>query len=241
MDLAKAEGEEIGREVGRAALLAVVAFACALMLFFLLYIGLWLFIGAAAFGSMGWGVLMGTLLLVGLAVFAGLTAIRVPGLGLMLGVAFLVGAAVTLVAGLTLPNRLWAWIGDVLNLAVESPSRPLAVAALLWGGLGAIIGAVVAYRAKAGAGATIGGFIGGFVIGALAGAFSAISFSWQVAFALGFSTWLLSWPILMGVQTARVGVDEEALKRRFTPQVTIDTTKETIEWAKARMPLGPQS
>jgi len=165
----------------------------------------------------------------------------VPGLGLMLGVAFLVGVAVTLVAGFTLPNRLWAWIGDVLNLAVESPSRPLAVAALLWGVVGAVTGTVLGYRAKAGAGATIGGLIGGFVLGALAGAFSAISFSWQVAFALGFTTWLLSWPILMGVQFARVGVDEEGLKRRFTPQVTIDTTKETIEWAKARMPLGPQS
>jgi len=33
----------------------------------------------------------------------------------------------------------------------------------------------------------------------------------------------------------------EALKRRFYPQASIDMGKETVEWAKARMPRGPRS
>jgi hypothetical protein len=45
----------------------------------------------------------------------------------------------------------------------------------------------------------------------------------------------------MGVTVAREGIDTDALKARFWPQTTIDTTKETIEWAKARSPLGPTS
>jgi len=45
----------------------------------------------------------------------------------------------------------------------------------------------------------------------------------------------------MAAHVARDGIDEEALKARFVPQATIDTTKETIEWAKAKVPFGPKS
>ena len=40
---------------------------------------------------------------------------------------------------------------------------------------------------------------------------------------------------LMAAEVASNGIDVEALKKRFIPQSTIDTTKETIEWAKARI------
>ena len=39
----------------------------------------------------------------------------------------------------------------------------------------------------------------------------------------------------------RTGIDVEGLKARFIPQVTIDTAKESLEWAKDRVPTGPQS
>ena len=48
------------------------------------------------------------------------------------------------------------------------------------------------------------------------------------------AAFLAAWPVLMGLRVQRQGIDLEELKARFWPQVTIDTTKETIEWAKAR-------
>ena len=52
---------------------------------------------------------------------------------------------------------------------------------------------------------------------------------------------LVAWPIVAGYGVARTGIDTEALKARFTPTQTIETTKETIEWVRARTPLGPKS
>ena len=45
----------------------------------------------------------------------------------------------------------------------------------------------------------------------------------------------------MGLRVRRQGIDVEALKARFIPQTTIDTTKESIEWAKARVQREPKS
>ena len=60
--------------------------------------------------------------------------------------------------------------------------------------------------------------------------------------ALGVLVVLITWPILAGLDLARTGVDGDALKRKkFTPQQTIDLTKETIEWVRARTPLVPKS
>ena len=42
----------------------------------------------------------------------------------------------------------------------------------------------------------------------------------------------------MGLAVSRSGIAGEALKARFYPSTTIDTTKETIEWVRSRTPLG---
>ncbi len=63
----------------------------------------------------------------------------------------------------------------------------------------------------------------------------------QVAGGLGAFVWLLAWPVAMGMGVARTGVDTDALKARFWPSTTIETTKETIEWVRQRTPLGPKS
>jgi hypothetical protein len=42
----------------------------------------------------------------------------------------------------------------------------------------------------------------------------------------------------MGIDVTRTGIDVEALKRRFIPVETIDTSKETLEWLQKRMPPG---
>jgi len=59
--------------------------------------------------------------------------------------------------------------------------------------------------------------------------------------ALGIWLGLIAWPIVTGIGVARGGFDGEALKQRFIPDQTIELTKETIEWVRARTPLVPKS
>ena len=63
----------------------------------------------------------------------------------------------------------------------------------------------------------------------------------RVGAAIGVTVGLIAWIGMMGAEVARRGVDTEELKKRFIPQKTIDMTKETIEWARARMPLSRKS
>jgi hypothetical protein len=238
IDLAKAELDEIKGEVGRAAALGGAAIACLLLLGLLLPIGGLLFLGEWIFGSIGWGLLHGTELLIAIPVFAVLVALRVRGLAVDLVVAIVIGIVIALLLGPNLPNELWRRIGDSASLG-DPAWRPLVTGVLVMAIAGAIIGLVLGFRG--GGGAAVGGLIGGAILGALVGAFSAITFGWRVGAALGVAAALAGWPILMGVRVAREGIDTEALKARFWPQTTIDTAKETIEWAKARSPLGPTS
>ncbi len=69
----------------------------------------------------------------------------------------------------------------------------------------------------------------------------ALGLEQRVAAALGTVLALIVWPIFAGVTVARSGIDTDALKARFWPSGTIDTTKETIEWVRAQTPLGPKS
>jgi hypothetical protein len=172
-------------------------------------------------------------------VFAVLLALRVKGLVVDLLIAAVIGIVVGLVFGPNLSNELWRRTGDALNLG-DPAWRPLATGAPVMAIVGALLGLLAGAKAGGG-GAAIGGLVGGALLGALLGAFTAITFGWRVGAALGVATWLAAWPILMGVSLARAGIDADTLKARFWPQATIDTTKETIEWAKARSPLGPTS
>ena len=63
----------------------------------------------------------------------------------------------------------------------------------------------------------------------------------QVSVGLGLFVLLVAWPILSGLGVARQGIDTDALKARFYPTQTIETTKETIEWVRERTPLGRKS
>lgn len=84
-------------------------------------------------------------------------------------------------------------------------------------------------------------FLVALIVGVIFGAILAYPLGYRLGAACGVSIGLLVWPILMGLTVRRSGIDAEALKARFWPQMTIDTTKETIEWAKQRSPLGPRS
>jgi hypothetical protein len=170
VELARAEAGEIAAEIGRIALLGGIAIAMLLLVCLLLPIGGLLFLGEWIFGSIGWGVLLGSLLLIDGGMVAILVALGVPR------------------------GRL----GRDLVLAVVAG---VAVAVLL--------------------------------IVLLAGG--------RVGVALGLFVALIAWPALSGYGVARGGIDVDGLKARLYPTQTIETTKETIEWVRERMPRGRKS
>jgi len=81
----------------------------------------------------------------------------------------------------------------------------------------------------------------GVGLGFLIAVFSSIAFGWQVGIAIGITFGLITWVGMAGFEATHLEFDEESLKKRFWPEVTVNTTKETIEWAKARMPLSRKS
>jgi hypothetical protein len=93
---------------------------------------------------------------------------------------------------------------------------------------------------RAGFGLTTGLAIGASLGVVLAG-LTALGLGPRVGAAIGVTVALGVWIGLTGAELARHGVDGEELKKRFIPQKTIDMTKETIEWARARMPLSRRS
>ncbi len=236
VDLAKAEADEIKGEVARAA--GLVAGAVALLLLFgiLLPIGGILFTGEWLFGSIGWGLLLGAELLVALAVSLVVAAVRVAAFRKAAALGLIVGIVAFLVLGASLPHWLFRVIGD----NVEAGVRPLLVAIAIVGALGALVGLIGGARV-AGVGGAIGGLVAGALVGGLTGAFLAVDFGWRVGVALGLVVAVAVYLAVLGMSVADGGIDGDKLKARFWPQATIDTTRETIEWAKARIPRGPRS
>jgi hypothetical protein len=85
----------------------------------------------------------------------------------------------------------------------------------------------------------------GLAIGTLTGVplagLTALGLGPRVGAAIGVTVGLITWIGMLGAEVARRGVDTDALMKRFIPQKTIDMTKETIEWARERMPLSRKS
>jgi len=238
--LGRAEAEAIKGEVVYAAAFAGIAFAALLLLGIFLPIVTMLFLGEWLFGSIGWGVLLGSEMLVAIAVTAVVVGLKLQGPAIAAGVGVIAGVAAFIICGASWFNRLWTWIGDSSALGLDVGYRPLVIAIVGVGIVAAIVGLIVGARAAGGAGA-IAGVIGGFIVGGLFGAFLANDFGWRVGAAIGFAT---AYAVYLAVLIARVvanGIDTEKIKLRFWPQQTIETTRETIEWAKAQNPLGPKS
>ena len=255
IDLAKAEMEEVGREIGRASGLAAAAIALIILMSLLVAIGGMLFTGEWIFGSIGWGVLLGAELLIAIALTLVLVALYVPRLGRDVALAVPLGIAVALILGFAVPHKVFTAIGDASALAVDPAVRPLVVGVILVGLIGALTGAVMGAKfgrdqlVREGLGglplgmtrAALQGLLAGALAGVLFGAFLSISFTMRTGVALGIATFLAAWSVLMGLHVRRDGIDVEALKAHFIPQATIDTTKESIEWAKARVQREPKS
>jgi len=238
VELAKAEASEIGAEGGRFAGLAAGALALVLLAALLAVIGTALFIGDWLYGSIGWGVVHGVLAFVSIAVALVLLAVRVDAvrIGRALLIAVALGVITGVVLGLGLTNQAYATIGSSLGVAVDPAVRPLVVGLGLGAMVGLVAGIVLAMQSAHPNWA--GAIIGGIVFGALIGAFTSITFGPQVSAAIGTTVAYLIWVGLMALDVYRTGIDQEALKARFTPTMSIETGKETLEWLKQRTRRG---
>lgn len=239
IDLAKAEFSEIVDAAKQAAVFAGIAIGAGLVAGLLLVVGLPLFLGEALFGSMGWGILLGILLLMAIATAAVVAGLR-PGVQAPIGrpllVAAVIGILVGIVFGLSLTNRGWSALGDAIAPGLAADSRPLVVALATLAIVGAVLGLIGGMLSGAGGKGAMGGLVGGALAGVLLGFLTAYAAGPRVGAAIGLAAGLIAWIALMGGGVARGGFDGDAIKRRFWPDRTIDTAKETIEWARSRAP-----
>lgn len=241
IDLAKAEMADIAGAVGRMVALLAGAFVLVLFAATLLAIGGLLFLGEWLFGSIGWGVLLGTVLLIDIALVAVLLALDVKGgrIGASFLISVVVGGVVGVVMGLDLTHRGWTSLGDQVAAQFDPNTRAVLLAA---GGSAAVLGLLgFATGVRHGFRHALGRLLIWAIIGAVVGLLTVVSIPPTVGAALGVLFALIAWPILAGRDLARSGVDGEALKKKFTPEETINLTKETIEWVRARTPLVPKS
>jgi hypothetical protein len=241
VDLATAELGEILDEVKRLALFGGVALGLVLFAGTLAGIGSILWLGEWWFGSIGWGVLLGTELCIALGVSLVMIGLRTSagGQGRAVLIGLVVGVIVAVLLGLNLPNRGWTALADSLALAVRPEWRILAVAVPITAVVLALLGLVAGVARRAGARGAIGLAIVGALVGAVLGALSAITYSPEVAAAVGVAVGLAIWIALGSLEARKISM--EALKERLLPDETIDTTKETIEWVRERTPLGRKS
>ena len=239
VDLAKAEAGEIAGEVGRLVGLVALALGLLFTVGLMLTLGSLLFLGEWLFGSIGWGVLLGTVLLIDLSIVAVLLALAVSGrrLAVAFVTAAVIGVAAGLVLGLDLTHRGWQTVAAQVLPNIVADERPRTVAILSLAAIGAVLGLVGGLRR----GGAWSGFVLGAVLGAVVGLVSSAEIAPNVGAAIGALTGLIAWPILAGIGVMRTGIDGEALKQRFVPDQTIELTKETIEWVRARTPLAPKS
>ena len=241
IDLARAEASAIMGEVGRAAALVGVAVAVVLLAVVLLFVGTSLFLGEWLLGSLGWGVLHGVLLLTAIALACGLAVLGGEGSAGRIGRALVVALLVLIGVGVllvpALPNQLYTRIGESALPGVEPGIRPLVVAAAIWGVIGLVGGLIAAFRMQGG-GSRLGALLAGALLGALIGALTAVNAGPQVAIGIAIAAGYLTWIGLLVADVARARLDTEALKARFYPTQTIETSKETLEWLKRRLPGG---
>lgn len=239
VDLAKAEFSAIGGEIARAAALIGVAVAVLMLAGILLILGTALFTAEWLLGSMGWGVLHGLLIFAGIATAAVVAALGMPGgrIGRLFGVALVVGVVASIGLGLDAPNRLYVALGDAGLPGVEGGVRPLVTGTLVGAALGILAGIGIAIRLSS-AGSRFAAIGGLAVVGAAVGAFTAITFGPQVGVGIGSALGWGSWIVLVATALARTGVDTDALKARFYPHRTIETSKETLAWLQSKMPPG---
>ena len=242
VELARAEAEAIGGEIAKVAAYVGISIGVVIFAVILAVVGGSMFVGEWLLGSIGWGVLHGVLLFISIAVACSLAAVgmsaRRIGVALLAGIA--VAVIVALILGFALLNQLYTSIGETALPTVEPGVRPLVVGVIIWAVLGLVIGLIVALRLHTG-GSRFGALVGFAALGAVIGAVTSVVLGWQVGIGIGIAIGYLTWTGLMAADIASTGVDVEALKARFIPTRTIETSKETLAWLQSKMPPGSGS
>jgi Putative Actinobacterial Holin-X, holin superfamily III len=243
VDLAKAELGDILDAVKRMVALGAAAVGLLLFAATLLLMGIVLFLGEWLFGSLGWGVLLGFLLFLDIALVLFLAALDVSGRRIATSflIAVALGVGFGLVLGFDVLHQGWRALGDSVATTViaDEPSRTVLVAVVAVAIVSGLLGFIGGIRS--GLGAAVMGLLFAAAIGALLGWVTSVPISGQIGAALGTLVALIAWPTLAGMDVARRGIDTQALANKFTPDETIELTKETIEWVRARTPLVPKS
>jgi hypothetical protein len=243
--LARAELGLIGDRAKVAA--GFIGMALALVLFagLLATVGTPLFLGEWLFGSMGWGIVHGVLFGIAVAVAAVMLALDLPEAHVFrtLVGATLVGIVVGGILFFNLFHLLWTVLGDELvartTISIDPAYRPLIVAAVVVGALGALIGLILGIWRGRTFSAAIGGLLVGALAGAALGAFTAIDFSEEVAVAIGIAVALATWMPLDARPLLDGSYDWEALKSRYWPGLTVEMARETYAELLERMPEMP--
>jgi uncharacterized membrane protein (DUF485 family) len=232
IDLARAEFSEIGDQVKRAAAFGGIALLLLFLTGMLIAVGMPLFLGQALFGSIGWGVLIGAELLIATAVLLVFAIIDLSWGRVFSSLVVALGAGLVIFGVLAVD---WNWVSS--HYSGMPPHFVLAIAAgvVFVGVLGAALGS------SFGRWPGVAGFVAGAVVGLLIGLLASAGPSHRVAAAVGVAALLLVWPVVAAVFVFRHGIDTAKLRKRFVPDVTIETTKETIEWVREQMPLGRKS
>ena len=241
VELAKTEIGEIVGEVKRMVMLAGVALGAVVLVGLLLTVGLMLFLGEWLFGSIGWGVLLGAALLIDVAIISLLLALDVNGARLTsaLLVGLIVGVGVGLLLGLDLTHRGWTTLGDTVAAAYNPDTRAALLAAGVSAGVLGLLG--FAGGIRDGLAPALVRLVVWAIIGLVVGLFTVLSIPPTVGAAVGVLAGLIAWPVVAGRDVIRTGVDGDAIAKKFIPEQTIELTKETIEWVRARTPLVPKS
>jgi uncharacterized membrane protein YqjE len=249
--LAKAEIGEIAGELKRAAILGGIALGLLFVAGMLASIGTILWFDQWLFGSLGWGALHGTEILLAIAVTLVLLIMPASAgrIGLAVFVGLIAGAAVGALLGLNLTNQGWGWIADHFFSGLTWPpdghpmavvDRPIATAVIVLAEAAGVVGLVIALLFGRGVLGRIGRAIAVGIVcaifGGLLGALTGVRMSWNVSVAVGLAIFLVVWPALAAVLVV-THMDTKALKQRFMPEQTIETTKETIEWVREQLPL----
>ncbi len=230
--LAKAELSEIGGEIKRAAALGGAALMLLFLAGMLIVVGLMLYLGEAIFGSIGWGVLDGALLLLGGAALLSFAIVDLSWSRAFSALIVALGVGLV-VAGLLAVD--WPYVSHHYSGLPAAIVLSVVAGVVLIGLLGLILGSAF------GRGPATIGLFAGIVVGLLLGLLASAGTGPRVAAAMGVAALLLFWPIVAAVLVFRHGIDTAKLRKRFVPDQTIETTKETIEWVREQMPLGRKS
>jgi hypothetical protein len=229
VDLLKAEIGEILDEIKLLATLAGVTFAILLFVASMLYVGGFLFLGEWLFGSIGWGFAHGILFGLALVVSLVLAIVGAPG-GRNMG-GFIVGVLVAIGVALLAGSNVGYNTASYFAQNLVSPLNSAGVVAFGAGAIvGAILLAIVMWRAVGGFPGFVGGLLIGVVLGGLIGwLIAGAPWTWPPAVGFGITIGLIAWPIASAALTLP-GLDMGERFGRLYPRQSIEAANETRAW-----------